>query len=43
MSETPLTIQDAAAALRDAQQRSRANPGAAAVWSSFVVRANGFP
>jgi CHAT domain-containing protein/tetratricopeptide (TPR) repeat protein len=33
----------AAAALREAQQRSRANPGAAAVWSSFVVRANGFP
>jgi CHAT domain-containing protein/tetratricopeptide (TPR) repeat protein len=33
----------ASAALRSAQLRVRANPGAAAVWSSFVVRANGFP
>jgi CHAT domain-containing protein/tetratricopeptide (TPR) repeat protein len=30
-------------ALRTAQLRSRANPAAAAVWSSFVVRSNGFP
>jgi CHAT domain-containing protein len=33
----------AAEALRSAQQRSRAIPAAAAAWSSFVVRANGFP
>ncbi len=34
---------NSAEALRTAQQRSRAASGAAAVWSSFVVRANGFP
>jgi CHAT domain-containing protein/Tfp pilus assembly protein PilF len=34
---------NSAEALRSAQLRSRANPGTAAVWSSFVVRANGFP
>jgi CHAT domain-containing protein len=34
---------NSAEALRSAQMRSRATSGAAAVWSSFVVRANGFP
>jgi CHAT domain-containing protein len=34
---------NAAQALRAAQLRARANQPAAAVWSSFVVRANGFP
>jgi CHAT domain-containing protein/tetratricopeptide (TPR) repeat protein len=34
---------NAAQALRAAQLRTRANQPAAAVWSSFVVRANGFP
>ena len=34
---------NSAEALRIAQMRSRATSGAAAVWSSFVVRANGFP
>jgi tetratricopeptide (TPR) repeat protein len=34
---------NAAEALRSAQLRIRGNPKAAAVWSSFVVRANGFP
>ena len=34
---------NAAKALRAAQQRSRASQPGAAVWSSFVVRANGFP
>jgi CHAT domain-containing protein len=32
-----------AEALRNAQLSLRGNPRAAAVWSSFVVRANGFP
>jgi CHAT domain-containing protein len=34
---------NSAEALRNAQLRLRGNPRAAAVWSSFVVRANGFP
>ncbi len=34
---------NAAEALRAAQQRFRARQPSAAVWSSFVVRANGFP
>jgi CHAT domain-containing protein len=34
---------NAAKALRAAQLRARANQPAAAAWSSFVVRANGFP
>jgi CHAT domain-containing protein len=33
----------AAEALRTAQLRTRGNPSAAFVWSSFVVRTNGFP